>query len=124
MEIDVREAGRFSPGDPYVLFTAGGMGVTVNGELVTVYDFPSVHAAETEASFVHGSGDRIEFPPCGVTGTLRGSTINWGPHAPHFYRKGRVIAVYAGTDAEVKAALRTILGDVFAGCGGLEGCWR
>jgi len=35
--------------------------------------------------------------------------------APHFYRRGRIIAIYLGASAKVTSELKRILGPPFAG---------
>lgn len=97
--LKVESAGEVS--QPF--FTPAGRAFTVAGENVQVFRYPSVRAAEAEAKQVNAEGTSV--------GT---SSAMWvGP--PHFYRKGRLIVLYLGENADVLKALTSVLGPQFAG---------
>ena len=57
------------------------------------------------------SADAAQIGPDGIPGT---ATVEWAA-PPHFFRAGRVIVLYAGTDPAVIEALTALLGPQFAG---------
>jgi hypothetical protein len=84
-------------------FSPRGRALTVGGENVQVFRYSSGRAAEAEAKKVNAEGTSV--------GT---STAMWvGP--PHFYKKGRLIILYAGDNESVMKALTAVLGPQFAG---------
>jgi hypothetical protein len=74
----------------------------VNTGHVSVFEYPSAAAAESDAAKVSPDGSAV------------GSTsITWvGP--PHFFKGGRLIAIYAGSDVGVLRPLEAVLGPPFA----------
>ncbi len=86
--------------------SAPGNTVQVNNETIQVFEYESEAAA---------SADAAKIPP---DANIPGMMINWVAQ-PHFYRSGRIIVIYPGTDPTVLAALETALGEPFAvGAGG------
>jgi len=84
-------------------FSVGGYAITVDGEHVQVYEYASEAAMAADAA---------EVSPDGYT--VGRTKVEWiAP--PHFYRAGRIIVVYAGTDATTTQRLTTVLGPQFAG---------
>jgi hypothetical protein len=84
-------------------FSVDGKMVEVHGEDVQVFEYSDAAAAEAEAALVSSSGSTV--------GTTK---IQWvGP--PHFFRKGRLIALYVGDNGRVLKALEAVLGPQFAG---------
>ena len=76
--------------------------ITVNGESVQVFEFESEEAAKAAAGTVSQAG------------TLIGETIVEWRDAPHFYRAGRVIVIYAGNNEATLNTLQAVLGEPFA----------
>ena len=95
----VRRAGKVS--QPF--FSAKGRALVVNGEQVQVFEYAKASAAGREAGLVDPSGSGV--------GT---SQVTWtGP--PHFYKGGRLIVLYVGSNRSVIKALEGALGPQFAG---------
>ena len=84
-------------------FTPEGSIVTVNGQDIQVFEYESAEAMENEASQVAPDG--------GSVGT---SMMMW-VDAPHFYKTGRIIALYIGSDKTILALLEKVIGPQFAG---------
>src|SRR5262245_55160278 len=84
-------------------FTPEGQTVKVNGQDVQVFEYESAEAMEAEASQVAPDG--------GSVGT---SMMMW-MDAPHFYKTGRILVLYVGSDATVLGLLDKVLGSQFAG---------
>lgn len=97
--LKVESAGKVS--QPF--FSPEGSALTVNGENVQVFRYPSARAAEAEAKKVNADG----------TGAGTSMAMWVGP--PHFFRKGRLIVLFVGADEGVLRALTTVLGRQFAG---------
>lgn len=77
--------------------------IKVNGADVQVFEYESAEAMENEASQVAPDG--------GSVGT---SMMMW-MDTPHFYKAGRIIALYIGSDKTVLGVLEQALGPQFAG---------
>jgi hypothetical protein len=84
-------------------FAVKGKVITVYGDAVQVFEYPSPAAAEKDAARVSPDGRTI--------GTTKPHWL--GP--PHFYRKDTLIVLYLGDDREVLRALEARLGRQFAG---------
>lgn len=84
-------------------FTPEGSIVMVNGESIQVFEYESPAAMEEEASQVAPDG--------GSVGT---SMMMW-VDAPHFYKAGRIIVLYVGSDITVLGLLDDLMGPQFAG---------
>jgi len=96
------ERGDVLPQRSNPFFTANAQIIYVNSGLLNVFEYPTVAAADVDAAKVSPDGSSV-----GVT------VISWiGP--PHFYRSGRVIAIYAGSDDAVLRPLEAVLGKPFA----------
>ena len=80
-----------------------GYVITVNGVEVQTFEYPNDAAAEAEAATVAPDGGSI------------GTTMVTWVETPHFFRQGRVIALYVGEDAGITALLESVLGPQFAG---------
>jgi hypothetical protein len=80
-----------------------GRVATVNGHDVQLFEFEDAEAAATMAGTVNATGDEI--------GT---SIVSW-IDAPHFYRSGRVVALYVGSNAATLELLEDVFGSQFAG---------
>ncbi len=82
-------------------FVPEGQLLTVNGEGVQAFEFAS--EAEAIAETVSADGSSV--------GT---SMILWVA-PPHFYKAGRLIVIYVGSDGGVINILQEIMGSQFAG---------
>lgn len=69
--------------------------------MIQVFQFADAAEAEAAAGTVNASGT--------IIGT---TTVDW-IEPPHFYRHGRLLALYAGSDENVLAALGEVLGEPF-----------
>ncbi|HEX6387263.1 MAG TPA: hypothetical protein VF177_21565 [Anaerolineae bacterium] len=83
------------------VFNTEARTIEANGESVQVFVFESEEAAEVAAGTVSQAG------------TLVGETIVEWQDAPHFYREGRLIAIYVGSSEEILSALQGALGEPF-----------
>jgi len=94
--------GEVLPQSSNPFFSTNAQLIVVNGGTVSVFEYPSIAAAETDAAKVSPDGSFV------------GSTIiTWiGP--PHFYRSGRLIVLYAGSSDVVIRSLQAVLGRPFA----------
>jgi len=84
-------------------FTPEGVILNINGQDVQVFEYEDAASMESEASLVAPDG--------GSVGT---SMMMW-MNAPHFYKAGRIIALYVGSDSMMLKLLNETLGSQFAG---------
>jgi hypothetical protein len=84
-------------------FTPEGSIIKVNGADVQVFEYETIEAMESEASQVTSDGGSI------------GTTMVTWMDTPHFYKAGRIIVLYVGSDATVLDLLEGALGPQFAG---------
>jgi hypothetical protein len=84
-------------------FSPEGSIIKVNGADVQVFEYESVEAMESEASQVAPDG-----------GSIGTSMVTW-VDTPHFYKAGRIIVLYVGSDESVLSLLKNALGPQFAG---------
>ena len=84
-------------------FRPEGHIIKVNGADVQVFEYESAAAMENEASQVAPDG-----------GSIGTSMVSW-MDAPHFYKTGRIIALYVGGDQTILDLLNMVLGAQFAG---------
>lgn len=84
-------------------FTPEGNIIKVDGADVQVFEYESVEAMENEASQVAPDGGSI------------GTTMVTWVDTPHFYKAGRLIVLYIGSDEAVTDLLEQVLGTQFAG---------
>lgn len=92
-------------GDPVFqdFFAPEGSLITVNGADVQVFEYETADEMEADASQVAPDG--------GSVGT---SMMMW-MDAPHFYKAGRIIVLYIGSDQAILNLLEKVLGPQFAG---------
>lgn len=84
-------------------FSVKGKLVSLYGEHVQVFEYPSSARAQAQAALVSPDGRTV--------GTAK-------PHwlgTPHFYRKERLLVLYLGDNEKVLKALEARLGAQFAG---------
>ncbi len=84
-------------------FTPEGSIIKVNSADVQVFEYNSSDEMENEASQVSSDG-----------GSIGTSMVTW-MDTPHFYKTGRIIVLYLGSDAAVLDLLEGTLGPQFAG---------
>ncbi len=84
-------------------FTPEGQTVKVNGADLQVFEYESAEAMEKEASQVAPDG-----------GSIGTSMVTWMA-PPHFYKAGRIIALYVGDDKPLLDLLNKVIGSQFAG---------
>jgi hypothetical protein len=92
-------------GDPITqpFFTPEGKTIKVNGADVQVFEYESAESMENEASQVASDG-----------GSIGTSMVNW-MDTPHFYKAGRVIVLYVGSDNTILNLLESVISPQFAG---------
>jgi hypothetical protein len=92
-------------GDPIeqAFFSVIGTSVNFNSESIQVFEYDSAETMESDAVLVDASGSPI--------GT---SMVTWIA-TPHFYKKGRILVLYIGDNAETIELLERVLGPQFAG---------
>lgn len=83
------------------LFAGEGEALEVDGQYVQVFSFESEAAAQEAADTVQGGGTIIGL-----------ATVDW-VEPPHFYLKGALLALYAGSDEALIGALNSALGEPF-----------
>lgn len=84
-------------------FSPVGNIIKVNGADVQVFEYESAEAMENEASQVAPDG-----------GSIGTSMVMW-VDIPHFYKAGRIIILYVGSDQAILNLLEKLLGPQFAG---------
>jgi hypothetical protein len=84
-------------------FTPEGHAVKVNGAELQVFEYENAEAMEKEASQVAPDG-----------GSIGTSMVTW-IDTPHFYKAGRIIALYLGSDQTILGLLNKVMGTQFAG---------
>ena len=84
-------------------FSPQGSILKVNAADVQVFEYESVEAMQAEASQVAPDG-----------GSIGTSMVTW-MDTPHFYKAGRLIVLYVGSDASLLSLLENALGPQFAG---------
>jgi hypothetical protein len=84
-------------------FTPQAQLIGINAAGIQVYEYASEAEMEAEA--------RLVAPDGGSIGT---SMVNW-VEPPHFFRTGRIIVLYLGSDAAILRLLESLLGPQFAG---------
>ena len=84
-------------------FSVEGKTVKVNGAELQVFEYENSEAMEKDASNVAPDG-----------GSIGTSMVNW-IDTPHFYKAGRIITLYVGSDNAVLDLLDNVLGPQFAG---------
>lgn len=83
------------------LFAGEGTALEVNGQYVQVFTFESAAEAEEAEATVQGGGTIIGL-----------AMIDWA-EPPHFYLKGSLLGLYAGSDEALIAELEQLLGEPF-----------
>jgi hypothetical protein len=92
-------------GDPVEqdFFSVPGQIIKVNGADVQVFEYETAKAMEADASQVAEDG-----------GSIGTNMVTW-MGTPHFYKAGRILALYVGDDQAILDLLQSALGAQFAG---------
>ena len=101
-------------------FAPQGQLLTVNGERVETFEFASAEEADAAADGVSASGSSISRVDS-ETDLGVASSILW-EKPPHFYKAGKLIALYVGCDSDVINVLQETMGPQFAGGAGVSQC--
>ncbi len=90
-----------------------GRTLAVNGEQIQVYEYASVSYANKQASYI--TPDGTAFTTVSSSGTpVSAAIVDW-VKPPHFYKAGRLIVIYVGSNNGVIHLLVRVLGKQFAG---------
>ncbi len=84
-------------------FSAASQTVKVNGADLQVFQYENATAMEKDASQVAPDGTSI------------GTSMPLWAGPPHFYKAGRIIVLYLGSDQAILGLLDTLMGPQFAG---------
>lgn len=84
-------------------FSVPAKTATINGEDLQVFEYLSEKTIDEDASAVSSSGSTI--------GT---NMVSW-IQPPHFYKSGKIIVIYLGSNRDIMNILEDILGTQFAG---------
>jgi hypothetical protein len=84
-------------------FSVVGDYVNFNDESVQVFEYETSATMESDAQLVDASGSPIG-----------NSMVSWIA-TPHFYKKGRILVLYIGDNAQALDTLESVLGPQFAG---------
>ena len=84
-------------------FSAKGETATINGDDIQVYEYLSEKTVDEEAATVSSSGSSIGA-----------NMVGW-IKPPHFYKSGKIIVIYLGSNADTINLLEELLGPQFAG---------
>ena len=94
-------------------FGQQGQVLTVNGEDIQAFEFASAEEADTVAKGVSASGSSISRVDSETGMGVAISALWVAP--PHFYKAGKLIVLYVGSDSDVINALQEAMGSQFAG---------
>lgn len=84
-------------------FSVIGDYINFNGDSIQVFEYDSPGTMESDAVLVDADG-----------GSIGTSMVTWVA-TPHFYKKGRILVLYVGDNAETVDLLESVLGPQFAG---------
>ena len=94
-------------------FVPEGQLLTVNGERVETFEFANAEEANAVAKGVSASGSSISRVDSESGMGVAASVLWVAP--PHFYKAGKLIVIYVGSDSGVISALQEAMGSQFAG---------
>lgn len=77
--------------------------INFDGDSIQVFEYDSAKTMESDAALVAPDG-----------GSIGTSMVHWVA-PPHFYKKGRILVLYTGDNAETLKTLEAVLGPQFAG---------
>jgi len=84
-------------------FTPEGSLIQINGIEVQVFEYETASDMEAEAAQVAPDGDSV------------GTSMMMWMDAPHFFKSGRILILYLGSDQSTLAILQQLIGSQFAG---------
>jgi hypothetical protein len=84
-----------------------GRTILVDGARVAVYEYGDAGGAEADVAHISADGTMFSWPGK--------ATIVDFVDPPHWYRSGRIVVLYVGTDPALQALLERQLGAPFAG---------
>ncbi len=84
-------------------FSPEGHTIKVNGADLQIFEYENAEAMEKEASQVAPDG-----------GSIGTSMVDW-IDTPHFYKAGRIVVLYVGSDQTILDLLNKVMGPQFAG---------
>ena len=90
------------------LFSTSAVFILVNGERVQVMEYPDDAAADADAAQISADGSTFRR---GAGAIIH---VDWVA-PPHFYKQGRIIVLYVGSNPDTIAMLDAVLGPQFAG---------
>ena len=101
-------------------FSIKGARIQVNRENIYIYEFVNAAATDSNAEAVSPDGYNITLTygeqrqpgPGGVVAIHRHN--DW-IYTPHFYKRGKLIVIYAGDNKKLTSLLEKLLGQQFAG---------
>ncbi len=85
------------------VFSVAGVEITASGQELLAFEFSTIEEAEAQAALVSEDGFGIGL-----------KYINW-IDTPQFFRNGRMIVIYDGSQSLVTNTLITSMGERFAG---------
>ena len=85
------------------LFSVPAVIVNAGDESIQVYQYANEAGAGADAALVDASGSSV------------GTSMPFWVDVPHFFRSGKLIVLYVGSDESVLSALDALLGPQFAG---------
>jgi len=92
-------------------FSVTGKNILADGERISVYEFANEDVAKAEAALVSADGFSIRREQ---GDEVVASHLSW-LGTPHFFQKGRLIAIYVGDHVRINDLLEALLGPQFAG---------
>ncbi len=84
-------------------FTPEGTIITVDGESLQVFEYDNKEDMEAEASQVASDGSSV------------GTSMMMWVDDPHFYKSGRILLLYIGSNSSILDLLDGVIGPQFAG---------
>lgn len=84
-------------------FSVEALIVSLDGADIQVFEYPSKGAVEADAVTISPDGSSV------------GTTMPFWVGPPHFFKSGRLIILYIGSDPGILVWLESILGPQFAG---------
>lgn len=89
-------------------FAVTGQRIIVGDQDLQVFEFPAATAAEAAAAGISADGGTVRS----ASGSI--AQVDWVA-PPHFFRAGRAVVLYVGTDGTLLNLLEQVLGPQFAG---------
>jgi hypothetical protein len=84
-------------------FSVEALMVSLDGVDIQVFEYPNDGAVEADVTAISPDGSSV------------GTTMPFWVASPHFFKSGRLIVLYIGSDPDILATLESILGPQIAG---------